>query len=367
MSADYPNMNQSSRRGLVVGGGIVGAHCALAMALRGWSVTLCEASATPAGPSVRSLGLVRMSGRADGAELRDAVYGRQRWLSLARRIDGLGIQTAGTMTLLYDEVDTAVAEAYQRRYGDRIDLDVLTPQELRKLAPEVKADVAGALFCRDDMVIDPPRTVPRLLEYLENAEGVDVRRATEVTALERVGPHVVATTRYGPIHTDVAIACVGNGRALLDDSADEELTSFELEAIELNLGMQPSYPTTDSSAFLMYPGYRSVNESDKPEPDHEWAAVAHPSGSTMVGILRHRPGVESDATIEDLVERTVEVYRPPQVKRGRQWRSTLTGHVDQPFHRSNPEEGIYIISAFGKLGNTLAPSIALQVVEQAAA
>ena len=356
-------------RGLVVGGGIVGAHCALAMALRGWEVTLCERDTTIDGPSVRSLGLIRLSGRADGEELKDAVYGRHRWLSLARRIPGLGVTPTGSITLLSTPAEMTVAKRYVRRFADRIELDILGPHALRGFAPEITGRVLGALWCKDDMTIKPATTVPRLLEYLEVAEGVSVHRATPVSRVERFDDHLIATTPSGVVSADVVFICTGHGDGPEIEGGWRtwaELETVHLEAAEVDLGVVPTLPTTDGSAFSLYAGFRDFLDDRSFRPDHEWIVAPDPSGTAMIGAVRHRPNAPPLTTIEQLIARTARIYGVAHPVVRRRWTSPITIHRGPtPQLIANPIPGVYVTSAFGQAGNTLAPSVALTIVETA--
>ncbi len=310
--------------------------------------------------------MIRISGRADGAELRDALYGLHRWRSLARRIPELPVTPTGSLTLLENQDQPDVAHEYVHRFGDRIQLEVIDNRRIGELAPEVKLATVGALWCGDDTCIDPVGTVPVLMDYLEFAEGVEVRRGTKALAVEPAGGHLVVNTSRGRIPADQVFVCIGHRTALTSSLDDRtQLEQVELSWVEADLGVTPSLPITDSSAFDLYPGYRAITGVRDPDPDHEWIAATHPNGRTMIGIARRREGREPDTTTSDLVDRAEEVFGSSRPVVRADWSAPITRPKTGLFHSSTPIPGVTVLSAFGQMGNTLAAAIALQVVDDA--
>src|SRR6202050_5935569 len=89
----------SRQRVIIVGGGVLGTMHAVAARRRGFEVVQLEREAEARGASVRNFGLVWMSGRRAGAELRLALRARELWEELAGRVPGLGFRRAGSLTL----------------------------------------------------------------------------------------------------------------------------------------------------------------------------------------------------------------------------------------------------------------------------
>src|SRR5258708_38532488 len=115
---------------LVAGGGIIGAACARALALRGLKVLICEPGPDPAAASAASAGILGpqiestdASLRALGLRARDLYESLAVALADATGID-IGLWREGIASLAFEEAEGARlrdAVAHQRRSGPRCD------------------------------------------------------------------------------------------------------------------------------------------------------------------------------------------------------------------------------------------------------
>ena len=152
----------SSCEVLVAGGGIIGAACARAAALRGMKVLLCEPGPDPAAASAASAGILGpqiertdTTLRALGLRARDLYERLAPALAETTGID-IGLWRDGIAALAFDAVDAerlrdAVAE--QRQAGLRCDW--LEAEEVAERFPAT-APCLGALFAPEDGAVDAP-------------------------------------------------------------------------------------------------------------------------------------------------------------------------------------------------------------------
>jgi glycine/D-amino acid oxidase-like deaminating enzyme len=356
-------------RGLVVGAGIVGAHSALAMALHGWVVTVCEASGRPGGPSVRNLGMIRCSGRSH-EEIRRALYSRQRWLSLADRVPGLGLRTTGSITLLNDAGEVEAASAILDDFSGTAHFDLLTGAETRALVPGIRRRVQAGLVSHDDMAVNTDVALPRLLRYLEHGEGVTIHRAMPVRRIEQRGDHLVAITPSTEIAADVVMVCTGQvppskmfEPGVFDTEPFETLT---LEAADVLCPRIVGMPVTNATTFGVRPGYRETLGMSGDEPDHEWVLSPRDGYVARLGIIRHLPDRPASIHFDDLLAMTRDQLGW-RVQVRRVWRAPTIRVPGREFHVASPLPGVVTASAFGQAGNTLAPAIARELIEEAVA
>src|SRR3982751_2146561 len=146
----------SSCEVVVAGGGIIGAACARALALRGLRVLVCEPGPEPASASAASAGILGAqieradeSLRALGLRARDLYDTLGPALTQTTGID-IGLWREGIAALAFDESEgerlrDAVAD--QRQAGLRCDW--LEPAEVAERFPAT-APCLGALFAPED-------------------------------------------------------------------------------------------------------------------------------------------------------------------------------------------------------------------------
>jgi len=98
--------------------------------------------------------------------------------------------------------------AMQRRLG--IDVDMLTPEDARRLAPGLEVNgVVGATFCARDGIADP-NGVTQGFAKAARAAGAEICRDTEVTGLVIASGEVRSVeTNRGSIATRIAINAAG--------------------------------------------------------------------------------------------------------------------------------------------------------------
>ena len=96
---DRPHSGVARDRVVVVGGGILGTMHARSAVRSGASVVQLERHERPRGASVRNFGLVWVSGRSPGAELRLALRSRELWQEVGRDVPDTGFRANGSITV----------------------------------------------------------------------------------------------------------------------------------------------------------------------------------------------------------------------------------------------------------------------------
>ena len=160
----------SSCEVIVVGGGVIGAACARAAALRGLQVVLCEPGPDRAAASPASAGMLAAQIEPADEVMRGlGVRGRDAYESLAPALletTGLdiGFWRAGIASIAFDDgaaqhLRDAVAQ--QRQAGLRCDW--LEPEDVVELFPGAAPAACGALFAPEDGAVDPATLTRALL------------------------------------------------------------------------------------------------------------------------------------------------------------------------------------------------------------
>lgn len=74
-----------------------------------------------------------------------------------------------------------------------LDAQYLTPEETRKLQPEIELDILGAVHYHCDSHMSPNKLMKLLVKYLEDV-GVRIHRHTEVTGIHHEGAKIISVS-----------------------------------------------------------------------------------------------------------------------------------------------------------------------------
>lgn len=185
----------------VVGGGITGCSCALALAEAGLRVRLFEAREIAGGASGRNGGFALRGGSAPYPVLVDSI-GRERtrelWLWTERavaelaEVAGEAFRPIGSLRLAADEEERDELEAE----FEALTADGFAVEWLDEL-PAPLGDYPAALFHPPDGVLQPATVVRRLAARAAEA-GVEIHERSLVTSIAETGAEtvVVATDGY---------------------------------------------------------------------------------------------------------------------------------------------------------------------------
>ena len=186
----------------VVGGGITGCSCALALAEAGLRVRLFEAREIAGGASGRNGGFA-LRGSAAPYPVTAASIGRERAAELWRwterelvalaGVAGDAFRATGSLRLAADDEERAELE---EEYA-ALRADGFAVEWRDELAPPLAGRYPAAIFHPPDGVLQPARLVRRLAARAAEA-GVEILEHTRVDALEETGVDtvVVATDGY---------------------------------------------------------------------------------------------------------------------------------------------------------------------------
>ena len=177
---------------LIVGGGVVGAACAHALAGRGVSVELLDDGTRAGAATTASAGMLAPFAGAKHGDpiLTLSVRGRDLYREMVPALrEDTGIDahlwTGGILYVAFTQADADRAKAdigWQRQQG--LMTDWLDPEDIRQRAPGISLKALGALLGAEDGAVDPIA----LLEALRVAAsrlGVTVTQGARVESLLR--------------------------------------------------------------------------------------------------------------------------------------------------------------------------------------
>jgi gamma-glutamylputrescine oxidase len=185
----------------IVGGGVTGCSCALALAEAGRRVRLHEAREIAGGASGRNGGFALRGGAMAYDRARTQFgpgWARSYWDLTERALDriaalaGDAFRRVGSLRLAVDEDEAAEVRAeYQALASDGYAAEWVDEQEL---APILRGRFAAALVHPPDGALQPARWVRRLARRAAEA-GAELREGSRVASLDELSaPHVVIAT-----------------------------------------------------------------------------------------------------------------------------------------------------------------------------
>ena len=176
---------------IVVGGGIVGAAVARALAMAEVSVEIVDSSAEVGLATPASAGMLAplVEAHESDALLGFAVRGRDLYRDLAQGLaDGAGVDIGlwldGVIKLACTEAEETAGRslvASHRQQG--LNAEWLSAGEVRERCPGIKSDVRGGLLAPEDGAVEPLAVLEGLL-VTATQRGARVTRGEQVLAVE---------------------------------------------------------------------------------------------------------------------------------------------------------------------------------------
>jgi glycine oxidase len=181
-----------------VGGGIVGAAVARALAVDGHLVEIVDSGRETGIATQASAGMLAPLVESDPEEplLGLAVRGRDRYRELAPILEEesgvrLGLWLEGILNVAFTDDEESAAKgtvAWQRQRG--LGAEWLTEQELRDRCPGIGPEARGAALAPEDGAIEPLATLEALL-VSATRRGTRVMRGERVVGLEMADRHAI--------------------------------------------------------------------------------------------------------------------------------------------------------------------------------
>lgn len=364
-------------RVIVVGAGVVGTMHAWHAVNRGHEVVQIERESEARGASLRNFGQIWVSGRAGGEELDTALRARELWEEIGAQVEGLGFRANGSLTLVRNERERAVAEAALARPDAAArGYKLLDADEARAVNPALQGDFIAGLWCERDAAVEPRTAQLRLREALLASPRYTFLPGREVR--EVVGENAVRDD-HGDVHTgDVVVLATG---AWLGGLV-RELAGPDLPVRRVRLQMMQTEPlgealttsVADADSFRYYPAYKSdaldaLNAGQAQAPtaaEHKMQLlmVQRKDGGLTIGDTHEYEHPFAFDTLEDPYDHLTEVVegflgRPlPKIKR--RWAGVYAQCVDtsRVVHRQQVREGVWLVTGPGGRGMTCSPAIA---------
>lgn len=150
-------MSKQSYDAIIVGAGIVGAACAHEFARRGLAVAVVDRDVVGSGATAAGMGHLVVMDDSD-AQFALTRYSQQLWRALSPELPAeVEYDQCGTIWVAADEEELAEVHRKREFYGTRgVPTQILRPEELERLEPNLRDHLAGGLLVPEDAVLYPP-------------------------------------------------------------------------------------------------------------------------------------------------------------------------------------------------------------------
>jgi FAD dependent oxidoreductase TIGR03364 len=366
-------MSRDGARAVVVGGGVIGTWHALELVRAGFTVDHLEADAAPTGASVRNFGLVWVSGRRSGEELDVARRARRRWEEIGGEVPGIGFRPMASLTVACRDEERAVMEAFARHpEATARGITFLEPREAKAANPAVAGDIAGALHCAEDAVVEPRHVPGALREHLTHSAPDRYRfhPGRRVVAAE---PHTAVDATGTRWEGDLVVLATG---AAYDHLPGTEAPARQLRRVRLQMLETEPLPArlttslADADTLRYYPAYEvaplaELGEQTPVARQHhlQLLLVQRPGGALTVGDTHAYDEPFDFALVEDpteeLLARAERILGTPLPPVRRRWEGVYAQCRDgRVCLREEIGPGVLLVTGPGGRGMTCAPAIA---------
>ncbi|WP_029350557.1 TIGR03364 family FAD-dependent oxidoreductase [Bosea sp. 117] len=362
----------------VVGAGVVGLGHALAAVRRGLKVVVIDRDAQANGASVRNFGFVTVTGQQRGECWNRARRSRDIWAEVAPQA-GIEVIHRGLLVSVRRPESVAVLEAFLKtEMGEGCAL--LTAEQARERLPALGGNQLAALWSPHDMRVESREAIPKLARWLEEAKGVEFRRATVVTGVEPGRVH----TADGTVEAARVVVAPGDDFATL---LPERFKAYNLTRCKLHMlrVMDPSIGTLPGSVMSDLSLGRYLGYSELPEAaplkkllaaeqgDHlangvHLIVVQSADGSLVVGDSHHyaaTPDPFAPEHVDDLIlDEYAAVFgaRPERIVE--RWTGTYASAPDRLAFIDRPDPSIRLVVVTSGTGASTGFAIAEEAVAE---
>jgi FAD dependent oxidoreductase TIGR03364 len=361
------------QRTVVVGAGILGTAHALFALARGAEVVHLERDALPHGATVRNFGLIWVSGRASGAELKLALRSREIWQEIGEEVPGTGFRANGSLTLLNTDEELEVAtRALTRDDAIEREFALLSHDQVLGRNPALEGKFEAGLYCGRDAAVESRLALGALRDAMAATGRYQYLPGRELVGLS---DHQILDHRGESHGGDQVWLCLG---ATLSGFAAELFESEPLRRVRLNmaetspLGRTLTTSVANGDSFRYYPGFR--DDASELLPPQE-ALASHYAiqllcqqrlhGGLTIGDTHEvdQPGLFEtyDAPMGVIARAARELIGDDFPDIERRWSGVyhqVEPTTDEIYYRRDLASGVTAITGAGGRGMTLAPAIA---------
>lgn len=363
----------------IVGAGIAGLAHALEAARRGLSVVLFERDEQARGASIRNFGMILPIAASPGVDHDRALRSLHIWKEVVAAT-GVWHDASGVLFVAYRDDEAAVLREFVdsgmgREYGSIW----LEPDAARSRCQELKNEgLAGALWSRDAMMVDPRETISALPQWLRRQFNVTLRFGSPVHAVSL--PYI--ETQSETWQVERAVVCPGADLISLYASRLQEAPLIKCKLQMVRTEAQPKTWRLGSivaggltlrhyPAFTTCAATRPLKERvahEQPELD-QWGihvmAAQNGRGELVVGDS-HEYGSQPEpfdrVVIDSLIVKHLQDFlRPHTLTLTHRWHGVYVKHASEGALIDKPAANIRVVTGLGGTGMTTSFGLAQDV------
>jgi glycine oxidase len=208
---------------VIIGAGVAGLSIGWRLAQAGADVTVLERAQPGSGASWAAAGMIAVTAElfdAHAAEIEFARHSNLLWPGFAEELEAasnlvIGFSHNGALILAEDEA--ARARLARKAEGREMHgLEMLGPEQVRALAPQVSGPVAGALWSPREAQVDNRALGMALTFAFQRAGGKLAVNEAVVRIERRNGAAAIAHTPFGLYHADAFVLAAGAWSGLIE-------------------------------------------------------------------------------------------------------------------------------------------------------
>ncbi|MEI8060479.1 MAG: TIGR03364 family FAD-dependent oxidoreductase, partial [Ferruginibacter sp.] len=161
------------RSAIVIGAGIVGLATARALAVKGYKVKVIDRNQKAVGASIRNFGMVWPIGQSTGNMYERALRSKSIWKSICEEAN-IWYKEAGSIHVAHHLDEWQVLkELYEVFYKDR-PVELLNKQQVSAISAAAETQtLLGALYSKDEMIVNPVKAIAAIPEYFFEKYGIE--------------------------------------------------------------------------------------------------------------------------------------------------------------------------------------------------
>ncbi len=365
---------------IVIGAGIVGLATARSLAIRGYAVTVFERNEKAVGASIRNFGMLWPIGQPNGQFYERALQSKSIWKEVCSEA-GLWYNESGSLHLCYNDLEWQVVQEFAGHNGQVRPVAAISAGEaMQKSEAANAAGLKGALWSKDEMVIESRVAIEKLPRYLHDKYDIQFHFNTAISYVSY--PNVFSADRRW--NADAIFVCSGADFETLYPGVflENNFTKCKLQMLRLaaqpnNWSIGPSlcgglslihYKSFEAATSLMQ--LRDYYKATM--PDYlKWGIhvmVSQNGESELTVGDSHEYGLVHDPFDKQFINQLILDYLKG-FARFQNWEllqswngiypKKTDGAIDFIHH---PEEGVTIINGLGGAGMTLSFGLAEEVV-----
>jgi len=173
----------SDKSAIIIGAGIVGLALARSLSIRGYSVTVFERNAKAVGASVRNFGMVWPIGQPEGKLYERALTSKSIWKTICSEA-GLWYEETGSLHVAQTDLEWKVLQEVYELTRTYRPLEILSKSAtVQKYDSVNPANLKGALFSSEEMIIESRVAIEKLPAYLTEKYGVRFHFNTAISEI----------------------------------------------------------------------------------------------------------------------------------------------------------------------------------------